>query len=71
VIVCYGYFEAEHIANEVDFLFNRNRLNVALTRAKSKAIFVCYLFLPERWALLTSACHRWPRTWCSHLLFRI
>lgn len=38
VIVCYGFRLRERIASERAFLYNRSRINVAITRAKVKAI---------------------------------
>lgn len=38
VIVCYAFLDAEQVQNEMDFLFDRSRLNVATTRARHKLI---------------------------------
>ncbi len=38
VIVSYGVTDLESAALESEFIFNRNRLNVALTRGKAKTI---------------------------------
>ncbi|MBR4513427.1 MAG: ATP-dependent helicase [Lachnospiraceae bacterium] len=40
VIVSYGVTDLESAVTEGEFIFNRNRLNVALTRAKCKSITV-------------------------------
>jgi hypothetical protein len=40
VIVCYSYFDRNSIQNEAEFVYNLNRLNVALTRAHVKTIFL-------------------------------
>eukprot|EP00004_Rigifila_ramosa_P018102 TRINITY_DN4467_c0_g1_i1.p1 TRINITY_DN4467_c0_g1~~TRINITY_DN4467_c0_g1_i1.p1 ORF type:complete len:1374 (+),score=260.14 TRINITY_DN4467_c0_g1_i1:176-4123(+) len=40
VLVCLS-FSAQQLATETEFLFNRNRLNVALSRAQHKAIVIC------------------------------
>ncbi len=43
VIVSYGVSDGETALSEASFLYSRNRLNVSLTRAKSK----CVVFLPQ------------------------
>ena len=40
VIVSYGVTDLERAVTEGEFIFNRNRLNVALTRAKCKSITI-------------------------------
>ena len=40
VIICYGFVDSSMVRAESSFLFSRNRLIVALTRAKSKVIFI-------------------------------
>jgi hypothetical protein len=44
VLVSYGVADAEQAASEGEFLYNVNRLNVSLTRAKCKTV----LFLPRQ-----------------------
>jgi len=39
VIVDYGIIDGYRIAKELDFLYSRNRINVAQTRAESKCLF--------------------------------
>ena len=46
IIVSYGVADPELINREAEFIYSRNRLNVALTRAKKKMI----VFLPEDFA---------------------
>lgn len=43
VIVSYGVADAEYALQEAAFIYSRNRLNVALTRARAK----CIVFLPR------------------------
>ncbi|MFP4654462.1 MAG: AAA domain-containing protein [Methanohalobium sp.] len=43
VIVSYGVSDVETALNEAEFIYSLNRLNVSVTRAKSK----CVLFLPR------------------------
>ena len=43
VLVSYGVADPEYALNEADFIYNRNRLNVAITRARSK----CVVCLPQ------------------------
>jgi len=43
VIVSYGVSDLETAASEAEFIYSLNRLNVAMTRAKSK----CIVFLPR------------------------
>jgi hypothetical protein len=40
VIICLGVFTHEIVAKEVDFLFSKQRLNVAISRAKKTCILV-------------------------------
>lgn len=40
VIVSYGVSDPEFAMNEAEFIYGRNRLNVAMTRAKTKSIFI-------------------------------
>ncbi len=40
VIVSYGVGSADAAASEAQFIYDRNRLNVALTRARSKAVVI-------------------------------
>lgn len=40
VIICLGYFSTEMVSKEVDFLFSKQRLNVAISRAKKTCILV-------------------------------
>lgn len=39
-IICYGFFDVDRVARECDFLYNRNRINVAMTRARKLCILV-------------------------------
>ena len=43
VLISYGVSDAEFAMREAAFIYGRNRLNVAITRAKAKAV----LFLPR------------------------
>jgi hypothetical protein len=43
VIVSYGVSDVEYAMNEKEFIYSLNRLNVAITRARSKTI----VFLPR------------------------
>jgi DNA replication ATP-dependent helicase Dna2 len=43
VIVSYGVSDPEFAAQEAEFIYGLNRLNVAVTRARSK----CVVFLPR------------------------
>jgi DNA replication ATP-dependent helicase Dna2 len=43
VLVSYGVADQEYAAMEAEFLYGRNRLNVAITRARCKSI----VFLPK------------------------
>jgi DNA replication ATP-dependent helicase Dna2 len=38
VLISYGVADIEKAENEAEFIYNRNRLNVSITRAKSKSI---------------------------------
>ena len=38
VLISYGVSDIEKAENEAEFIYNRNRLNVSITRAKSKSI---------------------------------
>jgi hypothetical protein len=40
VIICYAYFDPEKINRECEFLFDRRRLNVSVSRAKKLCIFI-------------------------------
>lgn len=40
VIVSYGVADPEYAAQEAEFIYSRNRLNVAITRAKSKCVII-------------------------------
>ncbi|CAG8644517.1 16059_t:CDS:2, partial [Dentiscutata heterogama] len=40
VIACFGFLDANEIARESDFLFDRNRWNVAISRARCKVILL-------------------------------
>ena len=40
VIVSYGVADADVAMSEDEFIYDRNRLNVALSRARSKAILI-------------------------------
>lgn len=40
VIVSYGVSDPEYAAQEAEFIYSRNRLNVAITRAKSKCVII-------------------------------
>ena len=40
VLVCYGFLEQAEIENEMEFLYSRNRLVVALSRAKKKVVML-------------------------------
>eukprot|EP01117_Protostelium_nocturnum_P010331 TRINITY_DN3711_c0_g1_i1.p1 TRINITY_DN3711_c0_g1~~TRINITY_DN3711_c0_g1_i1.p1 ORF type:complete len:1354 (-),score=436.63 TRINITY_DN3711_c0_g1_i1:102-4106(-) len=40
VICCYGFTNLSTVENELDFVFHRNRLNVALSRAKELCILL-------------------------------
>ncbi|SEQ36278.1 AAA domain-containing protein [Lachnospiraceae bacterium NE2001] len=40
ILCCYGIAEQQHIKNEMEFVYNLNRLNVALSRAKRKCILI-------------------------------
>jgi len=40
VIVSYGVSDPEYAAQEAEFIYSRNRLNVSITRAKSKCVIV-------------------------------
>ncbi len=40
VIVSYGVSDSEYAAQEAQFIYSRNRLNVAITRAKSKCLII-------------------------------
>ena len=43
VFVSYGVADPEYAALEADFIYSRNRLNVAVTRARAKSV----VFLPQ------------------------
>ena len=43
VIVSYGVSDVEHAMNEKEFIYSLNRLNVSITRARTKTI----VFLPR------------------------
>lgn len=43
VLISYGVADPEYAALEADFIYSRNRLNVAITRARVKSI----VFLPQ------------------------
>lgn len=40
VVICLGFLSAELVAREVDFLYSKQRLNVAISRAKKSCIVV-------------------------------
>ena len=40
VIICYSYVDFHSTETELDFIYDLNRLNVAVTRAKERVIFV-------------------------------
>jgi len=40
VIVCYAFMDLESTATEMDFIYTRTRINVALSRAKKKCIII-------------------------------
>ena len=40
VIICYSYVDFHSNETELDFIYDLNRLNVAVTRAKERVIFV-------------------------------
>jgi hypothetical protein len=40
VIVSYRVSDPEYAAQEAEFIYSRNRLNVAITRAKSKCVII-------------------------------
>jgi superfamily I DNA and/or RNA helicase len=40
VVACYGFFDTDRITQEMDFLYNRNRLNVSITRARKACILL-------------------------------
>lgn len=40
VVICLGYMSAELVSREVEFLFSKQRLNVAISRAKKSCILV-------------------------------
>lgn len=40
VVLCYGYHDPEVLANEADFIYDRNRLNVAVTRARRGVVLL-------------------------------
>ncbi|KAJ1561227.1 hypothetical protein HK096_005510, partial [Nowakowskiella sp. JEL0078] len=40
VVACYGFSDASQLELEIDFIFNSNRLNVALSRAKALGILI-------------------------------
>lgn len=43
VIISYGVSDPEYAASEAEFIYSRNRLNVSITRARSKSI----VFIPR------------------------
>ncbi len=40
-LLCYGFLDRDRVAREADFLLNRSRLNVSMTRARKCCILVC------------------------------
>ena len=40
VVVCYGFADKVKLATELDFVYTRSRLNVALSRAKQKVVMI-------------------------------
>lgn len=40
VVICLGFLSTELVAREIDFLFSKQRLNVAISRAKKSCIVV-------------------------------
>ena len=40
VIICYGILTTEELATDCDFLFTPSRLNVTLSRARAKVVFI-------------------------------
>jgi len=40
VVICLGFLSAELVAREIDFLYSKQRLNVAISRAKKSCIVV-------------------------------
>ena len=38
VLISYGVADPEYAAREADFIYGRNRLNVAITRARAKSV---------------------------------
>ena len=40
VIVCYAFMDLESTATEMDFIYTRTRINVALSRAKKKCVLI-------------------------------
>lgn len=72
VIVSMTTSSGEELPRDIEFLFSRNRLNVALSRAKSLAIVVASPALlevsckvPEQMALVNTLC--WVRSYSDLL----
>lgn len=38
--MCYAFMDLESVASEMDFVYDRPRINVALSRAKKKTILI-------------------------------
>ena len=45
VIVCFGFTSQNQVKNELDFVFNKNRLNVAVSRAQKLCIVLASEFV--------------------------
>jgi DNA replication ATP-dependent helicase Dna2 len=41
VIVCYSFMNRDRVESEMDFIFDLNRVNVAISRAKRTALLLC------------------------------
>ncbi|CAG8439802.1 2567_t:CDS:10 [Acaulospora morrowiae] len=56
VIACFCFFDANEIARESEFLFDRNRWNVAVSRARCKVIIITTdeMLYPKRMEVFTN-----------------
>ncbi|CAG8499418.1 25214_t:CDS:10, partial [Cetraspora pellucida] len=56
VIACFGFLDVNEIARESDFLFDRNRWNVAISRARCKVILLTTdeILYPEDMEIFTN-----------------